>query len=636
MVDYEAIGLKVGIEVHQQLATSRKLFCECPCTLRSDEPDFTIVRRLRPTQSELGEVDPAAEFEFKKGRTIVYEAYKDTTCLVELDEEPPHQPDQEAIDIALTFAQMIGATPVDELYVLRKTVVDGSNPSGFQRSIIVALGGEIKLPSGKTIPIQTICVEEDAARKIKEEGMRIWYRVDRLGIPLIEVATAPVISSPKEAEEAALAIGRLLRATKRVRRGLGTVRQDVNISIRDGALIEVKGVQRLDLVSKVVEYEVRRQLELLKIRDELRGRGVKEEDIAEDFVDVTDVFAKTESRVIKSALKRGGVVLAVKLPGFAGLLGRELMHGVRLGTEMSDRARFWGRVGGIFHTDELPGYGITEEEVRKLREAVGAREEDAVVLVADARENAEDALRAVVERAIEALKGVPEETRAPQPDGTTRYMRPRPGASRMYPETDIRPIEITPEHLEEIRKQIPEFPEETVKRLVSTYGINEKLANQLLDSDYLELFEKICSETKVPPTFVAAALTETLKSLERDGVPVENLSEEQLWEVFKRIDEDMAAKEAFPDIATWLAKNPDKSVSQALEELGLGMLSPEEVEALVEEVVSRNTELIRERGERAFGALMGDLMREVRGRADAKLVAQMLRERIKKELEKSG
>ncbi|MHA2358911.1 MAG: Glu-tRNA(Gln) amidotransferase subunit GatE, partial [Candidatus Thorarchaeota archaeon] len=445
---YEKLGLMVGLELHQQLNTERKLFCHCATVIRDDEPDGNFIRRLRPTQSEMGEIDPAALFEFQRQKRFCYEYYNDTTCLVEADEEPPHDLCEEAVDICLTMSTFLQSKPVDEIHPMRKIVIDGSNTTGFQRTAIIANGGEVIVGS-KTIGIQTICLEEDAARKIADDdknNMRI-YRLDRLGIPLIEVATDPDIRTPDEAQEVALALGLLLRSTGKVKRGLGTIRQDVNVSIKDGAIIEIKGFQQLDMLSELVEREVQRQATLLEIRDELKTRGIKPNDIKKEIVDVTNIFTKSESKVIKSATKSGGVVHAVKLPGFAGLIGKEIQPERRLGTELSDYAKFWGDVGGIFHTDELPKYGITETDVSKIRKAVKASEQDSVVLVAASKERCRDALKAVVERAQVAAEGVPAETRTPLPNGTSKYARPRPGSSRMYPETDVRPVQITDSHL---------------------------------------------------------------------------------------------------------------------------------------------------------------------------------------------
>ena len=628
-VDYESLGLKVGLECHQQLDTKEKLFCSCRPSLFKGEPKITFLRRLRPTQSELGQVDPAAYFEFQKGVRILYEADPESSCLVEMDEEPPHELNREALEIALTAALMMNAKPVDEVHVMRKVVIDGSNTTGFQRTCVVALNGEIQV-GGKRIPIEHVSLEEDAARKTGEEGFLIRYRIDRLCIPLVEVATGPVISSPQEAEKVALMIGRILRATGKVRRGIGTIRQDLNISIRRGALVEVKGVQELDLISKVVELEVQRQLSLLRIRDELRRRGVTEDQIKDDFLDVTSIFAGTGCQVIREAVKRGSRVMALKLPGFSGLLGAELIPGVRLGTEMAGRARFWGRVGGILHSDEMPSYGVTEEEMSRLRVMLDAGPMDAVVVVADEEENCIDALKAVAERAREAVKGVPEETRAANPDGTTRYMRPRPGAARMYPETDVPPIPVTEEYIRQLRMRLPEPPEQRIKRLIREYGINEKLARQLQDSEYTGIFEEIVKETGVPPTFVAATLTETFKALKREGVKVEKVPREKILGAFSLVGSGKTSKEALPEIVRWLSSHEEAKPEEALQALGLSMLSEDDLRLVIEETIRENERLIAERGQKAFGLLMGLIMRKHRGRVNAEDVSRLLRERLKR------
>ncbi|MEM3622946.1 MAG: Glu-tRNA(Gln) amidotransferase subunit GatE [Candidatus Bathyarchaeia archaeon] len=627
-INYEKLGLKVGLEIHQQLDTKAKLFCQCKPELFKEQPEITFIRRLRPTQSELGQIDPAAYFEFQKGTKILYEANSQTSCLVEMDEEPPHPLNMEAVETALTIALMLNAKPVEEIHVMRKTVIDGSNTTGFQRTCVIALNGQIKIAE-KTVPIQHISLEEDAARKMgEEEGNIIRYRIDRLGIPLIEIATAPVIKTPKEAGEVALAIGKILRATGKVKRGLGTIRQDLNISIPNGALTEIKGVQELELLPLVVEYEVQRQLNLTKITQELKAAGAKEEELKEEYHDVTEIFKQTKCKVIQKALNKNQKVFALKLPKFKGFLKRELIPNLRLGTEMADRAKFWGRVGGIFHTDELPAYGITAEEIQKLTEATKAQEQDAIVFVADTPENAKDALKAVLERAREALKGVPEETRAANPDATTRYMRPRPGAARMYPETDIPPTQITKEMLEKISANLPELPEQKLKRLMENYKLNEKLAKQILDSEYSETFEIIIKESHVSPTTVAVFLTETLKALKRDGIQVEKISENQIREIFKLVGAKELTKEAIPNIIDWLSKNEGKTTHEAIEKLGLKILSEKHLEEIINITIKNNRKLIEERGPNALGPLMGIVMKEVKGKANAALVNELLKKKL--------
>jgi glutamyl-tRNA(Gln) amidotransferase subunit E len=630
-IDYTKVGLKVGLEIHQQLNVNSKLFCSCPPILFKEDPEITFLRRLRPTQSELGQVDPAAFFEFQKGVRILYEANRQSACLVEMDEEPPHPINLDAVEVVLTASLMMNMQPVDEVHVMRKTVIDGSNTTGFQRTCTLALDGWIKVGE-KTIPMQAAFLEEDAARKTgtQDEGKTIRYRIDRLGIPLIEVATAPVIYSPQEAQEVAYAIGRILRDTGKVMRGLGTIRQDLNVSIINGTLIEIKGVQELELISTVVDYEVQRQLNLIAIKEELAKRGVTPDSLKADFVDATALFKDTKSKVIRKAVDKKQKVLAVKLAGFNGLTGRELMPGFRLGSELSDYAKFWGRVGGIFHTDEvLANYGITPEEVKALREAVCAGEGDAVVFVADTAENTHDALKAVVERAQVACTHIPQETRTAKDDGTTRYMRPRPGAARMYPETDIPPQPITQELIAKVKANLPEPADKKLARLTKQYSLNEKLAKQLIDSEYITLFEETAKTSGVPASTVAAFLTETVKALQREGIHTEHVSDEQISDIFETVGSGGLAKEAMADVFSWLSKNENKAVADATAALGLKMLSETELAPIIDRIVAANKAQIDKLGKNAFGMLMGAAMKEVRGKANPELVGKLLRERLK-------
>ncbi|MCW4041446.1 MAG: Glu-tRNA(Gln) amidotransferase subunit GatE [Candidatus Bathyarchaeota archaeon] len=619
--------------MHQQLNTIHKLFCSCTANLSTQDAEFSVYRRLRPTQSELGTVDPAAAFEFQRGRGYEYHADNYSTCLVELDEEPPHRLSDEAIDIGITIALMLNAHPVDEVHVMRKIVIDGSNTTGFQRSCILALGGDLKVDH-HPIQLHTICLEEDAARKINETSSITTYRLDRLCIPLIEVTTAPVIYSPDDAQKVALAIGRILRATNRVKRGLGTIRQDLNISIRDGAITEIKGVQQLNLISTVVKYEVQRQLSLLEIRDELQSRGVHIEDISENLHNITSIFNKTRSQLIKQSIKQGAQVYAIVLPNFNDLLGYELAPGLRFGTELSDYAKFWGRVGGIFHSDEMPAYGITIEEVSQIKLKLNIQTSDAFVFVAADASSAKDALLAVIARAQQAIQGIPAETRGATLDGTTHYSRPRPGAARMYPETDVPPVPITFQRLERIRETLPESPEIHLARLQAEYNLNAKLASQLQNSKYNFLFERIARETSIPPTFIAATLTETLRSLRRDGIDVDSLSMSSLFTLFSVVDANLVAKEAIPQVLQWMVEHHQLDPHIAIESLGLKLIPLEQLEDVVDAVLNENQNLIMTRQQSAIGPLMGVLMKQYRGQIDAQALSQLLTTKIKKMLDR--
>jgi len=625
VMDYEALGLKVGVEVHRQLDTKHKLFCMCPTEPVENGEVVKIARFLREAQSELGTVDPAAVFESKKRRKIIYHVNPANVCLVEMDEEPPHGLNPEAVETALTIALLLNSTPVDEIHVMRKIVVDGSNTSGFQRTCVVALGGELVV-DGKEIPIQTITLEEDAARIVGTGRGVVEYDLSRLGIPLIEVSTAPVITSPQEAVKVAKAIGDRLRASRKVKRGLGTVRQDLNVSIKGGALTEIKGVQELELIGLVVENEVKRQLHLLSISEELRMR-LKGDDLPPpEFLNVADLFHATKSSLVRKRLESGCGVYAVKLPMFGGLLSKETWKGIRLGAELAGHAKAWAEVDGIIHTDELPGYGISGEEVAALRERVGAGVLDAVVVVVDEEERALEALRAVYARAREAVRGVPSETRAAKPDGTTVYMRPRPGAARMYPETDIPPYPITPDLISRIRENLPETLEETKRRLASTYGLSWQLVEKLVDVEREEFFEKVVTELGLPPTVVAATLSETLTNLGREGYPVENLSEEKLYEVFKALAASKFSKEVLPTVLGWLSQHPTATLEAGLKELRLVTASMDEVEAEVKALVDANIDKITD--PRIVKKLMGDLMKKYRGKIDGSVLHEIVTRKV--------
>nr|NAZ38531.1 Glu-tRNA(Gln) amidotransferase subunit GatE [Acidilobus sp.] len=554
--DYQALGLKVGLEIHQQLDTSHKLFCSCPTDLTEAEKGDEFPRWLRPTRSETGEVDVAALFEYRKGRKYSYQAPSGHYCLVEADEEPPHPINREAIVIALAVAKALGSTIVDEVHVMRKIVIDGSNTSGFQRTAIVALGGRITV-NGKDYGIQTIVVEEDAARKVGERGQVVDYRLDRLGVPLIEIATAPDMHTPQEARDVALAIGMLLRMTGAVKRGLGTIRQDLNVSIAGGAKTEIKGVQELDLIDKIVEYEVMRQVNLLRVRDEMRARGITEQDLDQEPVDVTDLFRGTKSKVIARALESGGKVLAVRLPRMKGLLGTYVQPGRRFGTEIADYVRFWSDVQGLFHSDELPAYGITAEEVQAVYRALGADPaQDAFAMVAERPERALKAISVILERVRQALQGVPEETRAANEDGTTRYMRPRPGRERMYPETDIPHLLVTPDMLAEAEKLVPEPAEVKVRRFVERYGMSRELAEKAVADPRLPLIEELIGRygASLSPTLIASLIVVTMKGLKSKGVNVDSISEDRVEGLVRLLAEGRVAKEAAEAILAKMAE----------------------------------------------------------------------------------
>lgn len=623
-MDYDKLGLKMGLEIHQQLNTHNKLFCPCECNLTDKKPDDKILRNLRPTQSELGKIDRAAFEESRRKLRFLYESYNQHTCLVETDEEPPHPLNPEALEVSLIIASLMNMKVVDEFHTMRKQVIDGSNTGGFQRTGLVATDGYMDTDYGR-VTIENLCLEEDAARRMGQKGNKTVFRLDRLGIPLVEITTDPSIKHPEQVKDVAYQIGQVLRSTK-VKRGLGTIRQDLNISIREGARVEIKGVQDLDLMPKMVENEVKRQINLISIKDDLLQR---EAQVSDEIFDVGELFQKTESKIISKALKNGKKILAIKLEGFSGILGREIQPGRRFGTELAGYAKKMG-VGGIFHTDELPAYGITTEEVSNVLKAMKASENDLFVLVADDEEKAKNALLEVQRRAKTALLGVPEETRKVLEDANSEYLRPLPTASRMYVETDIPAIVISNNYIKQVKSNLPELPQEKKERIREEHDLSEDLASQLIRMDKAEDFEKLTPQyNKVEPTLIASTLAYTIKELRREGLDVNLLTLEILEDTLDLIERDTIPAAAVPDVLRSVAKN-GYTPQEAAQKEGLKKLNENEVQDTIHKLVLENQELIKQRGMGAMGPLMGKAMAKFQGKADGKQVNKLLREEIDK------
>jgi glutamyl-tRNA(Gln) amidotransferase subunit E len=443
----------------------------------------------------------------------------------------------------------------------------------------------------------------------------VTFSLDRLGVPLVEIGTGPDLRTPEQAQAAAARIGMVLRSTGAVKRGQGTIRQDVNVSIAEGARVELKGVQSLEDIADIVRNEVRRQARLLEIAERLRERDASVGEPA----DVTEVFADTDSGVIAGASR----VMAVSLAGFDGLVGAEIQPDRRLGTELSDHATRSG-AGGIFHTDELPAYGVTSEEVTALREAVDAGPEDAVALVAADGEVAAAAIEAVADRARAAIEGVPEETRGANEDTTSEYLRPLPGAARMYPETDVPPVEPDPGEID-----TPELLTEKIERYERELGLDAGLAEQVAFGRRWETFEAAVAAGS-DPTLAADTVEPTVTELRRDDVPVGELRERHFLETLALVRDGELAKEGVGEVLAALAENPTLAADEAAEQAGLAGVDEAEVRETIAGVVERNADQVADQGMGAFSALMGECMGALRGKADGELVSELLREEIGK------
>jgi glutamyl-tRNA(Gln) amidotransferase subunit E len=515
--------------------------------------------------------------------------------------------------------------PFEQVHTMRKLVIDGSNTSGFQRTALLAVDGKVSLRSGPG-RIDTLSVEEEAAQIIDKDV----YSLDRLGIPLVEIGTAPDLKTPQMVKDLALTIGTILRAC-RVKRGLGTIRQDINISIVGGARVEIKGVQALDLVEDIVRFEVLRQLNLIKIRDELQAREAH----VRGPIEVTSIFAQTGSKILKK--KR---VWGVLLPGFADLVGKEIQPGRRLGSEFADRAKKKG-VAGIFHTDELPRNGISNKEKDALLQFLDAKKGDAAVIIADESPKiCIEAISAVIERAKKAIEGVPEETRRALDDGRSEYLRPLPGAARMYPETDVTRIALPREIIERVKRHLPEKLEDKTQRYKRDFLLNDELAHQIARSENNQLFEEVMilwyekdsgitkDEKKDAAALVVRTLEGVIAELKREDVPLDRLKRERILGVFRLVRSKTISKEGVPEVLRLLAEYDTKTADEAAIELGFIMLSESELNAIVEEIVQSQLDFIKAKGVGAIGPLMGVVMKQVRGKADGKLVNEVLRAKV--------
>ena len=622
-IDFEKIGLKVGLEIHQQLLTHKKLFCDCK-PIESDEYDEKFVRKLRASKSELGEFDPAALFEKTKSKQINYYANSQSSCLVEKDEEPPHDLDPNAKDLSLLLSAALQSKVFSEIHVMRKTVIDGSNTSGFQRTMLVAQGGNLKI-NGKSVGVQSICLEEDAAKLLNDTKDERNYSLDRLGIPLVEIALEPVdVDDPSVVRDIALTLGRLLRATKRVKRGIGSIRQDVNISINGSGIIEVKGVQQLDQLEKIIEFEAKRLHGLKIISEKIRTINISKKDV----LDVTEDFKNCNSKIIQNALKNGDMIKVIKLEKMSGLIGFEPYKGIRLGKEIAEVVRFFG-IGGIFHSDELPNYGIEQKDIEQLRKIANLKIDDGFLIIAGQNPRLGFAIDAIINRISQAKNGAPAVTRAATISGETVFLRPRPGASRMYPETDIPPIRITNNELENARSNIPKSWEESLVEIEKKYNVNRQLAEQLFDSEYFELFEEICKEKSNSPNFVASALCSTITNLQRQGLDSELLKSEEILKIFKLLSEEKITKESVEIIFEQIMRGKSQSVDDVIENMSIEVMDNKQLEEIIEKIINNNIDTVKKDGIHSLRPLMGLVMKEVRGKASGKIVNELLTKKIK-------
>ncbi len=653
-LDPNQLGFMCGIEVHQQLATGKlhsrqpgDLYDVTMETLPEQWPRFS--RKLRAARGEGGKIDIAARFETRRNRLFEY-VQSPNSGLIELDDQPPLTHDKDALDIALTTSALLEANPVSLLQTMRKTVVDGSNTSGFQRTTLISTGGTLQTTTAP-VGISVLCLEEDSARKLDtfatDSGECVIYNLDRLGLPLIEIATEPDVKTPEHAKETSIALGRTLRQTRRVRRGLGSIRQDLNVSLACGDRIEIKGCQDLNWIPRIIKLEMARQLHFYRLANTLRTElslpllpsdrrqddseieAQVEQRVAEklplQLIDVTKDFSNCQSKMVVNGLEQSFTMLALPLPGLAGKIGTKSVDNEgaqlpRLGRELAGAAKLAG-VKGVFHSDELPAYGIEAEHVESVRSSLDLSISDGFVLCLAPKWQAELALESVLLRARAAWHRIPQEVRnvvikkgAPD-DGTTAPMRPLPGGARMYPETDIPSQKISSEKWQSILQNLPMTDSQRLLRM-DEFNVSSDQKEQILARELDDTF--VDYQNGLPAKAWAAVL------LENDEVDPRISSL-----VLSAKEQGEITRESINDVIAYFAdKNPElDQILAYAEEHGLKPADESQLADIISAVVADRTDFIKERGMGAIGPLMGVVMQQA-GAADGKAVSALLKQAI--------
>ena len=618
-LDYEALGLRCGLEVHYQLDTKKKLFCHCPVGLLNRSPDAQLVRHMRPTLSELGEYDGTALMEFKTKKEVHYQLYYDSVCTYEMDDTPPFVINEEALDIAIEIALLLNCQIADEVHVSRKQYLDGSIPTGFQRTIAVGINGW--LPFGKRkIRVVQVCLEEDACREISDRGHVIVFRTDRLSIPLVEVITAPEMRTPSEACKVGREIGAILRATGKVRRGIGTVRQDVNVSISGGTRVEIKGVPKSGMITSLVGYEAYRQKRLLSLK---RRIDTIEKGFSVRSADCTDLFSTSECGALRSVESLGLTVSGIMISGFCGLLNWPVSPGRTFGDELAGRVRVIACLDDepvLFLPDSRSPHGPSEEEWRRVRERLKATADSAVLLVRGPKEDVETAVSEIAARVSEAKTGIPGETRQALKGGETDFERILPGPDRMYPDTDSTPIPVNDEKLERIQKRLPVTPSEWRQRCKNR--LKPQTIDQLIDMDLIATFWRVLSATGCDPKLLAYTLSATLVQLRKAGHDVSSISEEALVMLFRLHKEGGITREKVPGALQKLSSGLAFDDLVAAE--NVEAMDEHDLKSLVKATAERTGEQVKDAVKRRR-YLIGILKQQTENRVGGKRITEIVR-----------
>jgi len=575
---YDKLGFMSGLEVHQQLLTEKKLFCNCPAGIYHGDEDYDaeIVRHMRPTLSELGEYDGTALMEFKTRKKIIYRIKNETTCTYEIDDTPPFPINKEALEISIKLALMCKMSIVGEVHITRKQYLDGSIPTGFQRTAIVGIGGEIPLQKHKVRLIQ-LSVEEDSCREISDIGHVRIYKTDRLGMPLIETVTYPDMKNPDEVKEACDYIRFLNRSSGLVRRGIGASRQDVNVSCRGGSRVEIKGVSHTKWIPELTHNEVFRQWALLLIRNKLLQRISSSEKWSIETKFLPSNLIKQYFPNLLQYMNENVEFHLVKLPSFEGILSHFTQPGKVFADEISDRLKVIACIEkpNMIHAEQL-NYHFTKEQLDLINEQLVFNEHDTFLIVFGPQDDIPTALETIEERCKLALKGVPPETRKSFSDGTTMFERVLPGPDRMYPDTDSAPIPLSSAYIESLKKDLPEDVFNRIHRM-KEWGIQKHVHTFILSKNLFPILDQIVRNTNIPATWLGHFFGQYVKYVEGHYLRGHGFTYHKIKELFLFLENQHLTYELAYKLLPILYEHPQMDFQSMLDTIHFKKIPIEEL-----------------------------------------------------------
>ncbi|MBD3234054.1 MAG: Glu-tRNA(Gln) amidotransferase subunit GatE [candidate division Zixibacteria bacterium] len=620
-IDYAGIGFRCGIEIHQQLDTKQKLFCHCPVGLVDDPPDARVLRHMRPTLSEMGEYDPTALMEKKTRKEIIYEILNNRVCTYELDDSPPFPINQQAVEIGIRLALLFQCNIVDEAHISRKQYLDGSIPTGFQRTTVIGTDGWIPYKY-RRIKIPQVNIEEDSCREVDNVGHNVIFRTDRLSIPLVEVITDAELYSPQEAFEVTWLLAETNRISGLVRRGIGAARQDVNVSIAGGSRVEIKGVDKISHIPALTHFEALRQKALLNLRDEIKERGISDSNYAYSTTDATANLARSPEFVGNQAVEQGGVVSAIVIKGFRGLMEKYIFPERIFADEIAGRVRVIAcldKMPNIAHRMNRMSLGIPDKEWEDIRRSLDAEDGDATIITWGPRQDVNTALEEIAIRCREAIHGVPPETRnMALNERYSDFERLLPGPDRMYPDTDHPPIEIDIERVESLREIVPDLPWDrrvTMKEM----GLPDYLIDHLVTNPRYRIFLRMAGISG-NPKWAAQVIVEYFTYLHRRDFGAINLSDDRLLILAQLFGDGIFHRESTLDILKAICVK-DYDPQEAIDEI-VPAVSEEQLDSILSEIITIENQLRDPEKRERF--LMGEAMRRLRGAIPGKLIREKL------------